>query len=80
MTRPITCSLSECHRPVVARTWCGMHYARWNRTGDPRKVRRLEPDPRTGTVRIPLSRVIPAKRAMAWAGQVRFEAALERLR
>ena len=33
-----------------------------------------------GPVRIPLDYVIPDKRAMAWASQVRFDAALERLR
>ena len=29
------CSISECGRPHVARGWCGPHYQRWKRHGDP---------------------------------------------
>jgi len=29
------CSVSECDRPTWARGWCGTHYRRWQRTGDP---------------------------------------------
>lgn len=30
-----TCSVSHCDRPTEKREWCGMHYRRWQRTGDP---------------------------------------------
>lgn len=30
-----TCSVDGCGKPRLARTWCGMHYGRWKRTGDP---------------------------------------------
>ena len=30
-----TCSVPSCPRPVLARTWCGMHYQRWTKYGDP---------------------------------------------
>lgn len=32
MTR---CSVAECDRDVLARGWCGTHYRRWQRRGDP---------------------------------------------
>jgi hypothetical protein len=34
MVKPI-CSVSGCDRPVRARGWCGAHYMRWRRNGDP---------------------------------------------
>lgn len=30
-----TCSIEGCERPHLARGWCGAHYARWKRHGDP---------------------------------------------
>jgi hypothetical protein len=30
-----TCSLDECSRPLLARGWCGAHYRRWHKYGDP---------------------------------------------
>lgn len=30
-----TCSIEDCDRPVKHRGWCGMHYMRWFRHGDP---------------------------------------------
>ena len=29
------CSIAGCIRPVLARGWCGAHYAKWRRYGDP---------------------------------------------
>lgn len=30
-----TCSVEGCDKPAKARHWCGMHWARWKRNGDP---------------------------------------------
>lgn len=30
-----TCSIEGCAKPVKHRGWCGMHYQRWQRHGDP---------------------------------------------
>jgi hypothetical protein len=35
MTGP-TCSITGCRSPVLARGYCGAHYRRWQRHGDPR--------------------------------------------
>lgn len=35
------CSVDDCTKPVKAWGWCGTHYMRWLRTGDPTKVRRV---------------------------------------
>ena len=44
MTDP-TCSLPGCDRKVFARGWCGSHYKRWYRYGDPlAEVNRRAPD------------------------------------
>jgi hypothetical protein len=29
------CSIEDCDRPTYARGWCGKHYKRWQRHGDP---------------------------------------------
>jgi len=31
----MTCVVDACARPVKARGWCGTHYQRWWKTGDP---------------------------------------------
>lgn len=33
------CSIEECGGKVLARGWCGKHYERWRRYGDPAKLR-----------------------------------------
>lgn len=33
-----TCSIGGCQRPVASWGWCGMHYQRWRRTGDPERT------------------------------------------
>lgn len=30
-----TCSIGDCEREVLARGWCGTHYKRWRKLGDP---------------------------------------------
>ena len=30
-----TCSIEGCEHPLMARTWCSLHYYRWKRTGTP---------------------------------------------
>lgn len=34
MTKP-TCTIADCVKPQKHRGWCGMHYQRWQRHGDP---------------------------------------------
>jgi hypothetical protein len=34
-TRPETCVIDGCEKPTNARNWCGMHYYRWRKHGDP---------------------------------------------
>lgn len=31
----VVCSIDECDRPAVARTWCRPHWKHWRRWGDP---------------------------------------------
>jgi hypothetical protein len=33
-----TCSIDGCEKPVHGHGWCGMHYRRWSRWGDPNSV------------------------------------------
>lgn len=35
------CAIEGCERPQVARGWCGRHYERWKRTGDPTRLQRF---------------------------------------
>lgn len=35
-----TCSIEGCNNPVKTRGWCGMHYHRWQRYGDPLIVKK----------------------------------------
>ena len=34
------CMIEGCERHATSRGWCGMHYSRWKRNGDPTKVTR----------------------------------------
>jgi hypothetical protein len=36
------CSIAECSKPIVARTWCGTHYQRWAKHGDPEFTKMTE--------------------------------------
>lgn len=36
-----TCVIEDCERPAKCRGWCGTHYTRWYRTGDPLQARPL---------------------------------------
>lgn len=46
-----TCSIDGCQDPVLARGWCGKHYSRWKRTGDPQQLAsRLKGDPNAPAV------------------------------
>jgi hypothetical protein len=78
MTRP-ACSIAGCGNLVHSRGWCVEHYKRWYNHGDPSAVT-LRVAGNLGPVRVPLSSVAPDKRAMAWACQVRFDAAIAKLR
>lgn len=44
-----TCIIEGCDSKHVARGWCGMHYQRWRRHGDP-LAERIKPDPVTCSV------------------------------
>lgn len=39
------CAIEDCGRPRKTREWCGTHYARWTKTGDPLKLRRTSGTP-----------------------------------
>jgi len=39
------CSICDCGKPVHARGWCGAHYHRWQRHGDPLAGRTSEGEP-----------------------------------
>lgn len=39
------CSITGCTKPVKGRGWCGQHYERWLKNGDPLKARRYTRDP-----------------------------------
>lgn len=66
------CSIEGCGNPHEARGWCPKHYMRWQRNGDPEHVdlRMIRADT---ILRVPISEVVPERRAMALAGQRRFE-------
>ncbi len=73
------CSIPGCYNLVQARGWCSKHYTRWYNHGDPLTVLRRSPLPHSGSIRLPLRYVDPARQAMAWAGQIRFNAAMVKL-
>jgi hypothetical protein len=40
-----TCSVPNCQRKSVGRGWCGLHYQRWQRHGDPEHPHRYDRAP-----------------------------------
>src|SRR3990167_5796765 len=36
----LQCSIPNCFRPLKSRSWCGTHYERWRKHGDPAQIRR----------------------------------------
>lgn len=40
MTNDTRCLIEGCARPSKSRGWCGMHYSRWKRNGDPEMITR----------------------------------------
>lgn len=43
MARSRKCSIPDCGKPDEKRGWCGMHYRRWSRHGDPLALTRAAP-------------------------------------
>lgn len=43
MADPKTCSVPGCAKPLLARTWCNMHYTRWYKTGSLELPERIKP-------------------------------------
>lgn len=46
-----TCSIDNCERSAIARGWCGAHYRRWHKYGDPRAVAPRKAVPLTGVLK-----------------------------
>lgn len=45
------CSLEGCERPKMARGWCGAHYRRWHRYGDPEALAPPRTKPTSGVTK-----------------------------
>lgn len=63
---PLNCSIPNCPKPHYARTWCKMHYERWQRTGTTTAAPTLTVEQRFW------SKVAPADESgcRRWLGQV----------
>lgn len=71
------CRVIGCENPPHARGWCGKHYQRYTRWGDPEaKDRRLY----VGVLRVPIETVIPSRRKLALAGQKRFDKRIQEIK
>lgn len=66
-----TCSVADCNRNAIARSWCDRHYRRWKSTGDPvgrrpwgggRKKSTVPPDERFW------QRVVKSDTCWVWTG------------
>ncbi len=67
------CKIDGCDYPGTTRGWCKSHYSRYWESEAFVLQDRSQP------MRVPLSWVDSEKRAMAWAAQQRFDAALQAL-
>lgn len=45
----MTCSIEGCEKTITARGWCGAHYRRWHKYGNPEAVAIRKPAAATGT-------------------------------
>lgn len=45
------CAVHDCEKGSIARGWCGAHYRRWNKYGDPEGVAQRKAKPATGNLR-----------------------------
>lgn len=52
------CSVDGCGRALLARGWCGAHYTRWHKHGDP--LAHVEVGHRAGLPAAPLLALFPA--------------------
>lgn len=62
---PTTCSIENCRRPSLSRGWCGLHYQRWYKHGDPLTPGRL---PRPAAERLANKTIKQPDGCWQWTG------------